>query len=1126
MNEKALKYFNGDTLATTVWEKKYQYKDEKTPEDSQKRYVKEIGSMEAERIETIQDQESKLKELSNYGQNRYGWLLRRNNKLANQQYIDNFLGYQKIILGGSQLQGIGRHEFFSSLSNCLVLGQPFDSYSGIGEKSDQMVQAMKRRMGAGVDLSTIRPKNSVVHNQSGYSSGPVLFANRYSNNTLEVAQYGRRGALMLTIHINHPDALEFAEEKQDENKLTGANTSIILSDEFMEAVENKQPFYHRFPCTIPLENFKIELNELEENVFTICKYFDIDAGVIKTGYVSRINPVIAWNKIVSYAHKRAEPGLLFEGNWLKYGTDGVYIQYKPVTTNPCFAGDTLLLTDSGYFEIQSLVGQQVNVWNGKRWSAVTPEITNHNQEMLKITLSDGSSFRCTKYHNWPVWNNEQETMVQAKDLKEGTQLSKFNLPIVAGVIEEQHQYMYFKGFDREFVPDCLFSVASRMAWLSGLLDSDTDYEKDGIGEIHSESIEFLSDTKLMLTTLGIHSILYIDENKLCIDADTIYKLIDLGLTCLTFGSTKRVSVEQKNITVTSVVPDGIDKDVYCFSEPFDHKAVFNGFLVGQCSEIAMQEYDSCRLISVNLLPLVDAPYTEGNDFDATKAYEYFYEQITICDVVVDLESKYIERIINKINQSKDPDNLKQSEILLWQNILKQGQKGRRCGCGFTGFGDFIAALGLKYDGSEKTINTIRRLFEIKLIAELDASTDMAILYGTFDGFDFDLEFTFNDGTYSGNTNFYQTMIDIYPDGVLKMKKFGRRNVSWSTAAPTGSLSILAQTTSGIEPLFLPYYMRRKKCIDASERVDYIDPADGQKFTMFGVLHQPFKYWIEHHSKYANCDIKAEELTEQQLKKVFVESPWFGNCANDINWENRVSIQSLVQRYTTHSISSTINLPKDIDVDTVANIYWESWKKGLKGNTVYRDGSRGGVLISNDTTQTEEDFNETRAPKRHNELPAVYHTIRANRKVYSVIIGFFQNKPYEVFVVSGIDNLPENLDDTTDSISGVLVKEGKDWYNFESETFVLREIPDAEYDEKMLSLMISMALRHRTPLKFIIKTLDKTKPIAGSFTHKLVKILSKYVPDGETSGVKCPECGEELRFEGGCTLCPSCGWSRC
>ena len=741
----------------------------------------------------------------------------------------------------------------------------------------------------GHDLSGLRPDGAKVHNQSSESCGPVLFAQRFANITSEVALRGRRGALMLSMQIAHPNSIEFAESKQDLSKITGANISVIVDKEFMKAVMSKtdNTYIQHFPVDVPIENFAyidvddLQLNKKVENSEMIKTVYEYK-GKIETGYIRYINAKEAWDRIIHCAWTTAEPGIIFYENWLQGGTDSVYDHYKPITTNPC-------------------------------------------------------------------------------------------------------------------------------------------------------------------------------------------------------------------------------------------------------SEIPMQPYDSCRLASINLYSFVNNPFTDRAEFDFKRFYEVAYEQICILDNIVDLEGDYIQRIINKIQADEnEPVELKNQTTQLWGKIYIEGKAGRRLGAGFTGLGDTLAALGLNYNDSVNTQCFLTDLFREKMKAELDATTDLAVLFGTFNGYDFDKEYYENSEDIIGRNRIFKTIQDEFPEQFNRMMKYGRRNVSWSTAAPTGSLSILTQTTSGIEPLFLPYYKRRKKCITDDERVDYIDPADGQKFTEFFVLHPKFKEYL----KLTRGEQFEISTNEQYLFELFSKSPWFDNCANDITWIDRVNIQAIVQKYTTHSISSTINLPSDVAEKDISNIYLESYRAGLKGNTVYRDGCRGGVLVSVDSKQQKSDntFEETHAPKRPRTLPAFYHTLHSAGKTYSVIIGLYENKPYEVFIASGLDNMPENLDEFEDKISGEIVREDKNWYNFESDTFVLRDIADVEHDEKMISLMISMALRHRTPLKFVIKTLNKMQPIAGSFTHRLIKILSQYMSEDDSKeiyGDTCPECGSKLRHENGCVICANgCGWSKC
>lgn len=860
MEKKLLDFFGGDELAANVWLSKYRFENEVLPTDMFNRLVKEIAEKEKQRIfgdnfEQIFKQKSHL--LTAQGRNRYINLLTAVNI---EEHFKKYISFDNITLGGSMMQGIGNHGIFSSLSNCFVLGQPYDSYAGINKKGDEIVQVMKRRGGAGLDLSTIRPKGTKVNNQARYSSGPVLFAEGYSLKTKEVAQDGRRGALMLSLMIRHPDALDFILSKQDLEKITGANISVGIDDDFMRAVESDGDYLMCFPVDADIEPLVQNKEFLAGLKYDELIKFD---SAIHPDYrnapksIKKIRAKECWDILVRCAWKTAEPGILFIGNWEKYGYDWAYEQFRPVTTNPC-------------------------------------------------------------------------------------------------------------------------------------------------------------------------------------------------------------------------------------------------------SEIPMQPYDACRLLATNMYTFVKNPFTKDAHLDLNFIYDIFYEQLVIGDLLVDLELDYIGRIIDKIKSSDDPEDLKNPEMQLWERIAATAKSGRRCGAGFTGLGDMLAALNLPYNSPE----VIDQVFSIKFKAELDAVTDLAILFGAFEGFNPDA--------------YVPEVLSIeFPEEYERMRKYGRRMVSWSTGAPTGSTSICTQTTSGIEPLFMPFYKRRKKCILPTDRVDYIDPADKQKFSEYLVLHPKFELWIS--LKYGFDKKTIESMPIDEINLLFEQSPWFNSRAEDLGWKERVKIQSIVQKYTTHAISSTINLPKDCKPDLIGNIYMESWKRGLKGNTVYRDGSRGGILVSTDDGNKEPTF-----VKRPRVIPGKYHTFKCNKKQYSIILGFMNNKPYEIFIVSGLDNLPEVFYEN-ESITGEVIKDTKDWYNFVTDTFIVREITDMENDEKLISLMISAMMSNNTPIVKIIKILNKTKPIAGTFTYKLIKILSQYIPDGEESpdGEKCPACGEKLVFENGCLTCKhGCGWSKC
>ena len=883
--DKTLEFFNGDELAANVCVTKYMIDGEKTPEDIFKRHSKEIGRLLLKRIKTFRQLSKTLyDDLSFEGKNYW-------NKLSNtittqkeaEAYIQTIVNFNNLVLGGSAMQGIGNHKLYSTLSNCFVLGQPYDSYSGINKKEDEISQVMKRRGGTGLDLSTLRPKQARIHNQAGHSDGPVLFAKGFSTKTLQVAQHGRRGALMLTLSMNHPDSLDWILVKQDLSEITGANMSVKITDEFMNAInEGKTEYVLRFPVNSVVRE---DVSKYEKN-----KIVEINSNFSDgPKYIKIINPQEYWNTLIQCAHNTAEPGIIFEGNWEKGGLDYGYKEYRPISTNPC-------------------------------------------------------------------------------------------------------------------------------------------------------------------------------------------------------------------------------------------------------SEIPMQPYDACRLIARNLYTLVTNPFTESACIFDEDVFKTFYIQMLIADIIIDLDIEYINRIIRKIKNDKIPPNLtqrelddlkelKKSEIKLWLKIKETALSSRRVGCGFIGLGDMLAALNCKY----ADVNYIDYLFKTKFEAELESTIDMSVIFGSFKGFNPQFE---------ENSKITDLIRDEFTKDYQRMIKYGRRNLSWSTAAPTGTGSLMTQTTSGIEPLFKPFYKRRKKCMSINDRIDFVDPNDGQEFMEFFVLHPKFIEW--HYTIYGderketiiNHKHLLENLDETTLNNLFKESPWYNQTADDLDYNDRIHVQSIVQKYTTHAISSTINLPEDVDINIVSDIYKKSWSAGLKGNTVYREGSRTGILVNEKKSETVEsvlfdnEFYDLRAPKRPRALEAKYHTIKYRNKTYSVIIGLLKNRPYEVFIVSGIENIPENFDEITDYIEGELIKEDNDWYNFESETFLLKEIPDTEHDEKLLSLMLSGLLRHRTPLRKIVKILEKSQPIAGSFTHKLIKVLNLYLPENEKTGEICPQCGEILYHENGCIICKSCGWTKC
>lgn len=763
--------------------------------------------------------------------------------------------------------------------NCFVIGQPEDSYGGIFLKDQEQAQLMKRRGGVGLDISTLRPEGTLTSNAAKSSTGAVSFMHRFSNTTREVAQNGRRGALMLSMDVNHPDIMEFIKIKRDLLQVTGANISIKLNNEFMKAVENDEDYILRFPCDSDISYFSDEYIKANYGELHYIEDHKNDNNII---YTKTIKAKEYWNEIIKSAHNVAEPGLMFWNNMIEYSPDGVYPQFKQVTTNPC-------------------------------------------------------------------------------------------------------------------------------------------------------------------------------------------------------------------------------------------------------SEIAMQPYDACRLIAVNLFSFVKDPFTKKAKFDFEHFYKVNYEAMRLSDDLIDLELEHIERILKKIESDSESEKVKDVEKNLWLKVYNTANASRRTGLGFTALGDTLAALGLGYD-SDNGLNIIENIMDTKLRSELDCTIDLAILRGTFKGWDENIEYGFidKDGitTSKYGNEFYLFLYKNYPVQAKRMMQYGRRNVSWSTVAPTGTVSLMTQTTSGIEPLFQPFYTRRKKVNpnDKNVRIDFTDD-NGDTWQEFAILHPKFKDWIYLSQNWDNKlegKISFEQylktISQNELNELFKMSPWYGSTANDIDWIKRVKIQSVIQKYITHSISSTINLPKDVSLETVSEIYMKSWHKGLKGITVYRDGSRSGVLLSSNDNKPNNEFNSQDAVKRPQELQAETHYSVTKGIPYHVIIGLLNDKPYEVF----IDN-----SDNKYSSKGTLIKESKGKYIFKNSEDSIEIKNFMSPEQQAITRLVSMSLRHRTDITFIVEQLQKIDGDMFDFVKSLSRVLKKYIPEGAKSTITCKECGStNVVFEEGCMSCKDCGNSKC
>lgn len=859
-NQKLSDYYNGDDLPMNVWKGKYACPGEITPDDMHRRMANELARV-IESRESLQAPRKQWKLLSKFGQN--------HQTLDSDAIYNLFKDFKQIIPQGSIMAMLGSDKI-GSLSNCFVVGQPSDSYGGILEKDQQLAQLMKRRGGCGIDISTLRPAGISVTNAAGTSTGAVSFMHRYSNTTREVAQNGRRGALMITMDVRHPDIFDFINIKRDKTAVTGANISVMLRKDFMEAVKKDEDYILRFPCT---ENMMFDKTQTDAAEYD--KLVDLGQG----RYFRKIKASRIYDSIVENAWENAEPGQMFVDRHWEYSPDGVYPQYKGVTTNPC-------------------------------------------------------------------------------------------------------------------------------------------------------------------------------------------------------------------------------------------------------GEIFMQMYDACRLIAMNLISIVNDPFVQGASINYEKLYKLSYIQQRLSDAVVDLELEHIDRILNKIEKDPESKHIKAGEMDLWRNIRDVASSGRRTGCGFTGLGDMIAAVDLAYD-SDEAMKLVDKVLHTKLKAELDCSIDMAIQYGPFKGWDPKLEYT--DASKSGldvigNNDFYNMILEKCPDQFEKMFKYGRRNISWNTCAPTGSLSIIAKAikfsniSAGMEPQYLVLHYRNKKI--NLEDLDTITPdfvdQNGDAWQQFPVMSGAFKDWIN-----INYDVDPDTLNKKQVDEYFEASPWYGSCAPDIDWKKRVEMQSVIQKYTSHSISSTINLPETVSKEEVAEIYMHAYDHNLKGVTVYREGSRTGVLVSK-VNQPVSKFEYHDAPKRPKCLPAEVHTTSVKGTKWNVIVGLYDGKPYEVFAV------PHFTGDKAFEICKV--KRGHySLISSDGET-VLDEINSRIHTEAEANLtrIISTSLRHGTDITFLVEQLNKSIGDITSFTKAIARTLKKYVNEERMlSRATCADCeSTALIFEEGCIKCTDCGSSKC
>ncbi|WP_370519144.1 adenosylcobalamin-dependent ribonucleoside-diphosphate reductase [uncultured Muribaculum sp.] len=830
--QASLDYFGGDELAARVWVTKYALKDsfgnlfEKTPDDMHRRIAREIARVE-----------------NNYP-----------NPMSEDEVFELIRNFKYIVPQGSPMSGIGNNYQVGSLSNCFVIGidgTP-DSYGGIMKIDEEQVQLMKRRGGVGHDLSHIRPKGMPVKNSALTSTGLVPFMERYSNSTREVAQDGRRGALMMTVSIKHPDSEAFIDAKMIEGKVTGANVSVRIDDDFMQAAVDNKPYVQQYPV-------------------------DSDEPMVK----KEVEAAALWGKIVHNAWKSAEPGVLF-------------------------------------------------------WDTVT----------------------------------------------------------------------------RESVPDCY---------------------------------------------------------------------ADLG---------------------------------------------FRTISTNPCGEIPLCPYDSCRLLAINLYSYVLNPFTPEASFDFDLFKTHVAKAQRMMDDIIDLEMEKIDKIIDKIDSDPENAEVKQTERHLWEKIRSKTLKGRRTGVGTTAEGDMIAALGLRYGTPEATDFSVE-VHKALAIAAYGSSVNMAKERGAFEVYDAERE---------KNNPYINRLREASPELYDEMVANGRRNIACLTIAPTGTTSLMTQTTSGIEPVFLPVYKRRRKVNpnDPEVHIDYVDET-GDAFEEYIVYHPKFLKWME-----VNDIERKDSYTQEELDALVARSPYYKATSNDVDWMEKVRMQGAVQKWVDHSISVTINLPSDVTEDLVNRLYVEAWRSGCKGCTVYRDGSRSGVLVAVEK-KAEPTVKEADAHvhKRPIELEADVVRFQNNKEKWIAFVGLLDGEPYEIF--TGLADDEDGIFCPKSVTHGKIIKaiddKGNKRYDFQfvnkrGYKTTIEGLSDKFNPEYWnYAKLISGVLRYGMPIDQVLKlvgTLELDSQSINTWKMGVERALKKYLPNGtKANGQKCPNCGNDtLIYQEGCLICTSCGTSKC
>lgn len=1268
-HKSTLEYFFGDEFVTDTFLKKYLLKNkenefvELNPDHSLRRLAGEFARIDFEKYN-------------------------KNYQKSFDRYYDALKGFARVCAQGSPMSAIGNIFQVMSASNCVVVPAPKDSIHGIFSTGEQLAQLYKRRAGVGTDLSLLRPEKAVVNNAARTTTGAWSFADFYSHVTNMIGQKARRGALMLTMDVMHPDILKFAKCKHDITKVTGANISVKLFDEFMKAVESDSDFTLKWP--VDSENPIIS---------TVVKARDI------------------WNEIIDSATKTADPGLMFIDTIKKNLPADFYEEFKTVTTNPCFAGSTMIAVADGrgLVSIKQLAeeGKDVPVYSVNPKTGIVsiklgrnPRITGHSKKLIRIHLDDGASFDVTPDHKCLLKNGES---VLAKDLKRGDSLPRFSKTLekvsdknhkpyymmhcnvnnhhdqrifehrmiakffypqkwentyqksksigfakTGGLVVHHKDYnqlnnspdnleiMTFKDhhnfhanhdFSGEKNPNYLDITNdqlknhaviltnnlqrrfSKKEWINyakvnNLPQKFSDFRSKELGSLYELSysvakelgfINIDADPRLVKTMQKAEDQNYIAEiidNKVMVQRACencncnftieydrreqsycgikcsldkrnkdilfknnrinnvrnsykkklktlkskqaeLYSLLKFNLnrdpklnewegfckenntsfrlrTKFGFNSFKEVKSAGDNFNHKVVKIEELDGDHTVYNITVDDNHTLGiitntdngnqtGVYVYNCGEVPLSEFDSCRLMSINLTGYVRNAFKNDAYFDFVAFEKDVRTAMNMIDNLVDIEIELVEKIKSVCDS--------ESEKEIWNKLQKSAIIGRRTGLGTHGLADTLAQLNIKYDSQESLV-AVDNIYKNLRNFAYDESVELAIARGSFSVFNFELE---------KDCEFIKRL----PEPLYnKIKKHGRRNISILTQAPTGTTSIISKSgqfnryniSSGIEPVFRNSYTRRKKINpgDQNVRVDFVDEV-GESWQEFKVFHSNAQNYLDIN----NLDENAV------LPDIFVTS-------DQISWEKRVELQGIEQQYIDHSISATINLPKGTPPSLVSDIYMKAWKSGLKGITVYVEGSKSGVLVSEDQLASKDGrpakIIPSHSPKRPKELSCEIHHATAKGSKWTILVGLMQGQPYEIF--AGLSNkihLPEKYK------IGKIFKSTKGKYNLHvdigaDEDLIIEDIIQSfdNPESAWATRMISVSLRHGVPVEFICDQLSKDGFITD-INKVLARVLKKYIKEGTkvTTNVVCPDCGgKDLVYSEGCIKCISCSYSKC